>query len=164
VRPVDIQIAQAEIAEAQANLRQAQAVLETANIRAPEAGQVLKIHRRPGETIGSMNDILGILDLGQTEQMVAVAEVYDSDVGKLRVGQRVTVRAPSISETLQGKMTEIGHIVQRRNVINTDPTANIDARIVEVRVQLDPKSSQKVMNLTNLQVDVSIHLGQEGVQ
>jgi HlyD family secretion protein len=49
-------------------------------------------------------------------------------------------------------------------VINTDPTANIDARIVEVRVQLDPKSSQKVMNLTNLQVDVSIQLGQEGVQ
>jgi HlyD family secretion protein len=49
-------------------------------------------------------------------------------------------------------------------VINTDPTANIDARIVEVRVQLDPESSQKVMNLTNLQVDVSIQLGQEGVK
>ena len=164
VRPVDIQIAQAEIAEAQANLRQAQAVLETANIRAPQAGQVLKIHTRAGETIRSMGDILGILDLGQTQQMVAVAEVYDSDVGKLRVGQRVTVRAPSIYETLQGKITEIGHIVQRRNVINTDPTANIDARIVEVRVQLDPESSQKVMNLTNLQVDVSIQLGQEGVK
>jgi HlyD family secretion protein len=49
-------------------------------------------------------------------------------------------------------------------VINTDPTANIDARIVEVRAQLDPESSQKVVNLTNLQVDVSIQIGQEGVQ
>lgn len=164
VRPVDIQIAQAELAEAQANLRQAQAVLETAYIRAPQAGQVLKIHTLAGETIRSMGDNLGILDLGQTQQMVAVAEVYDSDVEKVRAGQRVTVRATSIHETLQGTVTEIGHTVQRQNVINTDPTANIDARIVEVWVQLDPESSQKVVNLSNLQVDVSIQLGQEGIQ
>jgi HlyD family secretion protein len=164
VRSVDIQIAKAELAEAKANLRQAEAILETAYIRSPQAGQVLKIHTRPGETIRSMGDPLGILDLGQTQQMDAVAEVYESDVVKIRPGQRVTVQATSIAQTLQGTVTEIGHIVQRRNVINTDPTANIDARIVEVRVQLDEKSSQKVMNLTNLQVEVSIHLGQEGVQ
>lgn len=164
VRPVDIQIAQAALAEAQANLRQAQAVLETAYIRAPQAGQVLKIHTHAGETIRSMGETLGILDLGQTQQMVAVAEVYDSDVGKVRAGQRATVRATSIQEPLQGTVTEIGHTVQRRNVINTDPTANIDARIVEVRVQLDPESSQKVVNLTNLQVEVSIQLEPEGVR
>ncbi|MEG4243624.1 HlyD family efflux transporter periplasmic adaptor subunit [Microcoleus sp. Pol10_D6] len=164
VRPVDIEIAQAEIAEAQANLRQAQVVRETAYIRAPQAGQVLKIHTRAGETIRSMGENLGILDLGQTQQMVAVAEVYDSDVVKVRPGQRVTVRATSIHETLQGTVTEIGHTVQRQNVINTDPTANIDARIVEVRVQLDPESSQKVVNLTNLQVEMSIQLEQERVQ
>jgi HlyD family secretion protein len=164
VRSVDIQIAEAELAEAKANLRQAEAILETAYIRSPQAGQVLKIHTRPGETIRSMGDPLGILDLGQTRQMDAVAEVYESDVIKIRPGQRVTVRATSIAQTLQGTVTEIGHIVQRRNVINTDPTANIDARIVEVRVQLDEKSSQKVMNLTNLQVEVSIHWEQEGVQ
>lgn len=104
------------------------------------------------------------MDLGQTQQMVAVAEVYDSDVGKVRAGQRATVRATSIQEPLQGTVTEIGHTVQRRNVINTDPTANIDARIVEVRVQLDPESSQKVVNLTNLQVEVSIQLEPEGVR
>jgi HlyD family secretion protein len=164
VRPVDIQIAQAELAEAQANLRQSQAVLETAYIRAPQSGQVLKIHTRAGETIRSTGDNLGILDLGQTQQMVVVAEVYDSDVGRVKAGQRVTVRATSIRETLQGTVTEIGRTVQRQNVINTDPTANIDARIVEVRAQLDPESSQKVVNLTNLQVDVSIQIGQEGVQ
>lgn len=163
VRPVDVQIAQAELAEAQANLRQAQAILETAYIRAPEAGQVLKIHTRAGETIRSLGDNLGILDLGQTQKMVAVAEVYDSDVGKVRPGQRVTVRATSIDQTLQGTVMEIGRIVQRQNVINTDPTANIDARIVEVRVQLDPRSSQKVVNLTNLQVEVAIQIKPERV-
>ncbi|MEG4172657.1 MULTISPECIES: HlyD family efflux transporter periplasmic adaptor subunit [unclassified Microcoleus] len=148
----------------QANLRQAQVVWETAYIRAPQAGQVLKIHTHTGETIRSLGENLGILDLGQTQQMVAVAEVYDSDVVKVRPGQRVTVRATSIHETLQGTVTEIGHTVQRQNVINTDPTANIDARIVEVRVQLDPESSQKVVNLTNLQVEMSIQLEQERVQ
>lgn len=160
VRPIDIKIAQAELIEAKANLRQARAMLETAYIRAPQTGKVLKIHTREGETIRSTGDNLGILDLGYTQQMVVVAEVYDSDVVKIKVGQPVTVKAISVRETLRGEVMEIGRIVQRRNVINTDPTANIDARIVEIRAQLDQKSSQKVANLTNLQVDVSIQIGQ----
>ncbi|MBE9028233.1 HlyD family efflux transporter periplasmic adaptor subunit [filamentous cyanobacterium LEGE 11480] len=161
VRPADVQIAQAEVAEAQANLRQAQATLATAYVRAPQSGQVLKIHTRAGETIRSMGDTLGVLDLGQTQQMVAVAEVYDSDVGKIQSGQTATVRATSIGEKLQGRVTEVGYKVQRQNVVNTDPTSNIDARIVEVRVQLDAGSSQKVAKLTNLQVEVSIDLDQD---
>lgn len=158
VRPVDVQIAQAEVAAAQANLRQAQAVLATAYIRAPQSGQVLKIHTQAGETIRSMGDTLGILDLGQTAQMVAVAEVYDSDVGKIQVGQSAIVRATPIDTVLTGTVNAVGYKVQRQNVINTDPTANIDARVVEVRVQLDPESSQKVAQLTNLQVEVSIDI------
>jgi len=48
--------------------------------------------------------------------------------------------------------------VQRQEIINTDPAANIDARTVEVRVRLDEESSQKVEGLTNLSVKVAIAL------
>jgi HlyD family secretion protein len=46
--------------------------------------------------------------------------------------------------------------VQRQNIVNTDPSANINNRIVEVKVRLDEASSQKVAGLTNLQVKVAI--------
>jgi HlyD family secretion protein len=42
--------------------------------------------------------------------------------------------------------------VKRQNVVNSDTSGNIDARIVEVRVQLDAASAQQVVGLTNLQV------------
>jgi HlyD family secretion protein len=51
---------------------------------------------------------------------------------------------------------EIGLRVQRQEVINSNPTDTIDARIVEVRVKLDPASSQTAAGLTNLQVKVAI--------
>lgn len=41
-------------------------------------------------------------------------------------------------------------------MINADPSANIDSRIVEVRIRLDETSSQRVAGLTNLQVVVVI--------
>ena len=48
--------------------------------------------------------------------------------------------------------------VRRQNVINTDPSENIDARVVEVYVKLDPASSQQAAQYTNLQVDVVVEL------
>ncbi len=48
--------------------------------------------------------------------------------------------------------------MKRQEVINTDPAANIDAKIVEVKVRLDEESSQKVAGLTNLLVKVAIAL------
>ena len=52
----------------------------------------------------------------------------------------------------------IGWQVQRQNVINSDPSNNIDARIIEVHIKLDDLSSQKAGQLTNLQVKAVIQL------
>ncbi|MEH2303664.1 MAG: HlyD family efflux transporter periplasmic adaptor subunit [Nostoc sp.] len=61
-----------------------QAQLDQASVRVPEAGQILKINTRAGETVS--ND--GIVELDRTDQMYAVAEVYQSDINKVRSGQR----------------------------------------------------------------------------
>ena len=114
----------------------------------------LLILTRPGEVVSSD----GIARIGQTSQMYAVAEVYESDIGKVRVGQQVKITSNALSEELHGTVERIGLEVQRQEVINTDPAANIDARVVEVRVRLDRESSQKVEGLTNLLVKVAIAL------
>lgn len=157
VRPVDVQVAQAEVDSAIAAVKRAKADLATAYIRAPQAGQILKIHARPGETISSE---AGIADLGQTQQMYAIAEVYESDVQRLRPGQKATITSTALADELQGTVEQVGLQVLRQDVINADPSANIDARVVEVKVRLDEASSRKVAEFSNLQVTVEIAVGE----
>ena len=155
VRPVDVEAALAEVREAQAAVEKAQAELDLAYLKAPQAGQILEILTRPGEAVSSNE---GIATIGQTSQMYAVAEVYESDIGKVQVGQPATITSSAISEELHGTVEQIGLEIQRQEVVNTDPTANIDAKVVEVKIRLDEASSQKVAGLTNLLVKVTISL------
>lgn len=148
VRPVDVAAAQAQVDQAIASVQQAQTQLDLATVRAPQDGVVLEIHTRPGELISSD----GIVELGQTQQMTALLEVYETEIGKVKLGQRVKLYSDSFSDSLSGRVIEIGVQVKRQNVINSDTSANIDARVVEVHVQLDPDSAQQVAGLTNLQV------------
>ena len=157
VRLVDVEVAAAEVREAQAAVATAQADLDLAYIKAPQAGQVLDILTRPGEAVSSD----GIARIGQTSQMYAIAEIYESDIGKIQLGQRVNITSNAISGELEGAVDRIGLEVQRQEVINTDPAANIDAKVVEVRVRLDEDSSQQVEGLTNLLVKVAIALSSE---
>ncbi|ARV59473.1 HlyD family secretion protein [Nostocales cyanobacterium HT-58-2] len=154
VRSVDVATAQAEVNRAIAAVKRAEANLKLAFVRSPQEGQVFKIHTRPGEIVS--ND--GIAEIGQTSQMYAVAEVYQSDINKVRLGQRVRLQSESIPDQLLGTVDRIGWQVLRQNVINSDPTSNIDSRIVEVHVRLDEPSSQKAARFSNLQVKAVIEL------
>jgi HlyD family secretion protein len=148
VRPVDVEAAQAQVEQSIAAVQQAQKQLDQATVRAPQDGTVLEIHTRPGELISSD----GIVELGQTQQMTAVLEVYETDIAKVKVGQSTKLFADSLPDGFSGEVAEVGVQVKRQNVINSDTSANIDARVVEVRVRLDSASAQKVAGLTNLQV------------
>jgi HlyD family secretion protein len=152
VRPVDVQTSQAEVNSAIAAVKKAQAELALAYVRSPRDGQVLKIHTWDGEIVGNN----GIVELGQTNQMVAVAEVYETDVKRLKIGQKAIITSGAFTGEATGKVKEIGLQIYKNNVLNTDPTAATDARIVEVKIQLDPASSLKVQAFTNLEVTVAI--------
>jgi HlyD family secretion protein len=168
-RERDLRNAQAQVQAAEAALRRAQAQvqlqslarnlelaearLERTLIRAPRAGQVLKIHTRPGEVIAANQ---GILELGNTDQMMVVAEVYETDILRVRPGQRATISNRVLPETLQGRVERVGLQIGKKDVLNTDPAADVDARVVEVYIRLDPESSARVAGLTNLQVNVAI--------
>jgi HlyD family secretion protein len=49
-------------------------------------------------------------------------------------------------------VSRISPQVRQREVLSTNPTADSDARIVEVRVRLDPADGQRVAALTGLKV------------
>lgn len=154
VRPVDVAVARAELEEAKADAQQAQANLNLAYLRAPKEGQILKIYTRPGEAISDK----GIVALGKTDSMYAIAEVYETDISRIRIGQKATVTSFGFLGQLSGIVEEVGLQIGKKDVLNTDPTADVDSRVVEVKVRLDKTSSQQVAGLTNLQVNVVVHL------
>lgn len=123
-------------------------------MRSPQDGQVFEIHTRPGEQVS--ND--GIVNIGQTSQMHVIAEVYESDISKVHPGQKVRVVNDFLPSELQGTVDRVGLQVRRQNVINTEPSSNIDSRVIEVHVRLDDASSLKAAKLTNMQVKVVIQL------
>lgn len=155
IRPTDVLLAQAEIDSAKATVKQAQANLELTYVRSPVNGQILKIHTWPGEIIDSK----GIAELGQTNQMYVVAEVYEADVAKVRLGQSAAITSEAFSGQLKGTVTDIGLQVSKQNIFNNNPNADTDKKVVEVKIRLnDPADSMRVAGLTYLQVQVLINI------
>ena len=141
---------EAGVAVAEARLGSAKAALERTYIRAPVAGRVLSVHARPGEMIGPQ----GIVELGQVDRMYAIAEVYETDIGRVRVGQSATVTSRALARPLAGVVERIRQQVRKQDQYGTDPAARKDARIVEVEIRLN--DSAPAAALSNLQVEIVI--------
>ncbi|UBF30117.1 ABC exporter membrane fusion protein (plasmid) [Kovacikia minuta CCNUW1] len=152
VRPTDVQTAQAKVEQAIAVAQRAKADLRQAEVRSPQAGQILEIYAKPGEVVGEK----GIADLGQTRQMRVVAEVYQSDIKKIRIGQQAVITGEAFSGELRGRVEEIGLQVSQQEIFNNQPGENLDQRVVKVRIRLNAPDSDRVAGLTNLQVQVAI--------
>jgi HlyD family secretion protein len=142
--------AQMDLDIALADLAAAKARLELAVVRAPLRAQVLEIHAYPGERVGPE----GIMELGRTDKMYAVAEVYETDITAVEVGQAAKIRLSAMDRELTGKVERISLKVGRLDVVGTDPIAKTDARVVEVFILLD--DSEAVSRFTNMQVKVEI--------
>jgi HlyD family secretion protein len=142
---------QALRADAQAELQRVEAELALTELRAPIAGTVLRLNARQGER---PTDTDGVLELGASAQMEALVEVYESDIGRVRLGQAVSLVSENggFQGSLAGRVIRINPQVRQRQLLATDPTGDADARIVEVRVSLDAADSQRVRNLTGLKV------------
>ncbi|WP_066424632.1 ABC exporter membrane fusion protein [Anabaena sp. 4-3] len=159
VRPTDVQAAQAEVENAKAAVQEAEANLDLADVKAPKAGQILKIHTWGGEVVSDK----GIVEIGQTQQMYVVAEVYELDINRVKIGQSATITQMNLPGELTGKVEQIGLLIGKKDVLNTDPAADIDSRVVEVKIRLNPESSQRVAGLTNSKVKVAIS-GEKSIQ
>ena len=139
-----------ELRKAKAQLQRQRIKLPDGELVAPFSGTVLEIFARPGERPSSD----GVLSIGRSDQMEAVLEVYESDIGRVRVGQRVLLQSENggFDGELQGRVRRIAPLVQQRDVLSTDPTADTDARVVEVHVTLDPADARRVRQLTGLKL------------
>ena len=84
--------------------------------------------------------------------MVATAEVYQADVPRLKVGDAATVQVSD--QAVTGKVTRIGSVVGKNQLVSLDPRALQDRRVVKVTISLD--DPEPARRLVNMEVDVAI--------
>lgn len=150
--------AQSTVDSALSELQLAEVRVEDSLIRAPTSGRVLRILTKEGETISDTNGRGkgSVIDMGNTRQMIVVAEVHETNISEVEVTQTavVTSRNNAFDEELTGRVIAIGNQIFKKDVLNDDPTALVDARVVEIKILLD--NPELVAGLTNLQVEVDI--------
>lgn len=157
VRPVDVEIAEAELAMAKVAVAQAKADLEDTKVKVPVAGRILRINTHVGERVDLEK---GIIELGQTREMYAIAEVYETEITKIELGQPATIKSEygGFTGEITGTVAQIGLQVGNQTLVedDADPTTDRNARIVEVKIKIDEKDSKKIADLTGMQVRINI--------
>jgi HlyD family secretion protein len=102
---------EAELAAARAELALAQVALQKTRIRAPIAGSVLQVRARVGEMAIPLPDQWLML-LGDVSGLAVRAELDQHDFAKVRVGQRVVVRAYAFPDReFEGSVRSIARYV-----------------------------------------------------
>lgn len=151
-RPEDLAVAEAELAMAEAGVAKARADARLARVMAPIAGTILKVHARPGDQVGSE----GLLEMADLDRLDVVADVYETDLPRLRPGAIAEVTVPGDPRRYAATVREIGWLVRRTTQAGTDPVAAVDARTVEVRLALSDEGRAALERRTNMQVQVAI--------
>jgi HlyD family secretion protein len=142
----------AEIAHAEAEQRIAVEALKNTRIHAPISGTILKVLTWPGERIKDG----GLVEMADLTQLDIVAEVYESDLNQVKVGQKAHISGKGFDQVYTAEVRELGYLVRKNDLNDTDPLADRDNRIIEVRLTLDPLAVADLQHQILRQVYVRI--------
>ena len=152
VRSVDVDTAKNELRQAEAARDKAKQDLTDATVLAPQDGRILKIFSWPGDKVGDN----GLLEMADTSNMVITAEVYQTDLNKLSIGQGATITADGFDGSARATLYKVLPQVQKQSIFAGTPGENMDQRVYEVKLRLHPtaKEEKRLRFASNLQVNV----------
>jgi ABC exporter DevB family membrane fusion protein len=129
--------AEAAVATARAQLAEARVFLEKSYIRAPINGVILRKLRHGGESVSTQFDS-PVITMADDSVLRVRLDVDESDVSKLRVGQRAYVTAEAYgTHKFSGRVIRVGRILGKKNVRTEEPSEHVDTKILETLVELD---------------------------
>lgn len=150
---LDFELAQGPISKdldgamGQAEVDLAASALRATEIHAPSAGRILRNITEPGEISTGV-----LLVMGDISSMVAKAEVYQSDVPRIKVGDPAEIDI--IGTRVSGRVARVGAIVGKNQLVSLDPRAPRDLRIVEVTILLE--RTEPASRFVEMEVDAEI--------
>jgi HlyD family secretion protein len=150
VRSVDVAVAESQLESALADVNRTRAEYEAAIIRAPYDGQVIKVNAWRGEEVQAK----GIVEIARIQKMYVIAEVAETDIRRLKVGQKADIKGNSLPQELHGTVEEIGRTIGK-GTPNPDPVTFTDTRVNETKIRLD--DADVASKLIHARVEVIIH-------
>ena len=121
-------------------------------ITSPIKATVIRTFLREKELIGNTP----IFQLAATDEMVCVAEVYESNLRFIAQGQQVTINSPALPKQITGVVTSKGSVIGSPKLKNPSPLARVDRRTAEVQIKLDADCIDTAKQFISLQVNVKI--------
>ncbi|HKE33909.1 MAG TPA: efflux RND transporter periplasmic adaptor subunit, partial [Candidatus Acidoferrum sp.] len=122
--------AEAAVATATAQLAEARAYLEKSYIRAPGNGVILRKLRHTGESVSTQFDS-PVVTMADDSVLRVRLDVDESDVSKLRVGQRAYVTAEAYGDhKFWGSVIRVGRILGKKNIRTDEPSEHVDTKIL----------------------------------
>jgi HlyD family secretion protein len=139
-REEDRSLAEADLQLAKSQLEEAQARYGKTFIRSPIDGSVLRKHHRSGESVSNSSTVPDpILTIGDPKILRVRIDVDETDVSKVRVGQKAYVTADAFGKRrFWGRVVRVGQQLGPKNVRTDEPTERVDTKILETLVELNP--------------------------
>lgn len=129
------------------DVMQADIALDRTRMRAPAAGTVLQINTRLGETLAPSPELV-VFVMGDLSKLRVRAEVDESDVAKVRVGQSVFVKNGAYpNQEFEGKVAEIASSLIIPRMGARGPRRTTDVEVMEVLIDLEGVSAEGSMRL-----------------
>lgn len=126
--------------------------IATTRVTAGSVGTILEIQSKVGESVST----LPLLTMADLTNMSCLAEVYEGNVGRVMIGDRVEMRSAALSKSIQGTVERIDRLVGMPQMRLPNPMAKTDFRAVPVWIKVDPDDVEVAAKLVQLQVDVLI--------
>jgi HlyD family secretion protein len=139
-----------ELNVGRAELMLADAMVEKTRIRAPLAATVLQVNAKVGELAPPTPEPPLVL-LGDLSALRVRAELDERDIGQIKVGQQVMVRANAFrGREFEGRVASIAQIVGPGGIASRGPRKLTDVDVLEVVIDLTDPGPLK----DGMQVDV----------
>lgn len=125
-------------------------LLEKTIITSPISGKVIHKYLDEGEIVNPETSLVAIADI---EKIRVNAEVDETDVGRIQIGNPVEVTSYTYPGRLfKGKIEEIADYVGTRRIKPNNPAVNLGMKVVQVKIELLEKTPLKL----GMTVDVKI--------
>jgi len=125
------------LAVARAERAIAYALLEKTRIRAPRAGTILTVLKLPGDGASATSDDT-VMTMGDIDRLRVKAEVDESDIDNITLGQHVVVRSDAFPEKdFPGAVSFIAAIARPRALAAHHAIPTIKDNALQVIVDLD---------------------------
>ena len=149
-RQEDISAARAQVQLAEADVALAEALLDKTFIRSPITGTILRRYRTDGEVVTNAPPTL-IVTVGDLSGLRVRAEIDETDIGRVKVGQRAELTADAYpGRKFGGSVIRVSSQLGGKEIQTGRPAERVDTKVLQVLIDLDAGAKLPI----GLRVDV----------